>query len=133
MAGSTTTIIVEEWMGDSPGGRMHLKAQRCSRCGVCQWPPSARCKACSGAELTAATLGPDAELWSVTVDRMGTFLGHPHLVGQVRFPEGTFAQGYVVGEIDQPPDIGSAVELVPFEVTSGDTPLLTYAFKAKEA
>jgi len=50
----------------------------------------------------------------------------------VRFPEGTFAQGYVDGEVDDPPPIRSAVELVPFEVPDGDATLLTYAFKAKE-
>jgi uncharacterized OB-fold protein len=127
-----TTFIVDDWMGSSPGGRVHLKGQRCASCGTCLWPPAAHCKACGSSELTAVELGPDAELYAVTVDRTGTFLGYPHLVGQVRFAEGPFAQGFVAAEIDDPPAIGAVVELVPFEVESSGERLLTYAFKGKE-
>jgi uncharacterized OB-fold protein len=126
-------FIVDGWMGDSPGGRMHLKGVRCTRCGTCAWPPSAHCKACGSAEFTPVELGPDAELYSWTIDRMGTFLGRPNLVGQVRFPEGTFVQGFIDADVEHPPAVGAAIELVPFPVESGGDHLLTYAFKLKES
>lgn len=126
------SYIVEDWMGASPDGRMHLRAQRCGACGVTAWPPSTSCKSCGSRALSRVEIGPDAELYAVTTDRMGTFLGYPHLVGQVRFPEGVFAQGFVLGDADAPPAVGSDVELVPFGVESGGEQLITYAFKVKE-
>jgi uncharacterized OB-fold protein len=128
----TGTFIVDGWMADGPNGRIVLNGRRCARCGVCGWPPTSHCKACGGAELSEVTLGPEAELHSVTVDRMGAFTGRPHLVGQVRFAEGPFVQGFVDGDIDAPPPIGVAVEMTPFVVESGGEQLITYAFKQKE-
>ena len=124
-----TPFIVEEWMGASPGGHVTLKGRRCGHCDVVLWPPVARCEACGGADLAPAELGPDAELHSITTDWTGTFLGYPHLVGQVRFPEGTFVQGFVAAPIDGAPAIGAAVRLVPFPVKVQGTELVTYAFE----
>ena len=126
------TYIVDGWMGDGPDGRIVLLGRRCQRCGTCAWPPAARCKACGSDQVTEETLGPEAELYSYTIDRMGTFIGRPHLVGQVRFPQGPFVQGFIDGDIEQPPAIGASVDLVPFIVESGGEQLVTYAFRAKE-
>jgi uncharacterized OB-fold protein len=133
MAESTASeFIIEDWMGESPGGRVYLKGQHCARCHVHLWPPVARCKACGSAELVSVELGPEAELHAVTVDRTGLLLGRPYLVGQARFPQGPFVQGFVAGDVDDPPPIGATVELVPFELDSGGERLTTYAFQARE-
>jgi uncharacterized OB-fold protein len=117
------------------GQRLQLVGQRCSACNTYYFPRTARCKACGSGDLAEALLGPEGELHSITVDRTGTFLGRPHLVGQARFPEGPFVQGFVAAEIEAAPAIGSAIELVPFEVPApeGDGALLTYGFAPKEA
>jgi uncharacterized OB-fold protein len=125
-------FIVNGWMRDAAGGRLVLVGQRCAECGVVTFPMTARCSACSSDRVTETTLGPDATLTSITVDRMGTFLGRPHLVGQVQFAEGTFVQGFVAAEIDEPPTVGAGIELVRFEILDRDEPLVTYGFKAKE-
>jgi len=127
------TFIVDGWMAHSPGGRLHLTGQRCAECATYLWPPAACCKACGGQSLADIELGPEGALWAVTVDWIGSFLGRPNLVGQVCFPEGTFVQGFVVGNVDVPPKIGSPMELIPFEVPNRGGPLITYAFRAMEA
>lgn len=125
-------FMIAEWTAEGRDSRLRLVGATCNSCSVCLWPPSARCKACGSDDLAELQLGPFAELWSVTVDRIGLFVGRPTLVGQVRFPEGTFVQGYVVGDVGEPPPIGSPMELVPFELARGDESFVTYAFKATE-
>jgi uncharacterized OB-fold protein len=124
-------FIVGSWMESTDDGRMRLLGQRCEACGTVYFPKSAHCKKCSSGQVVEYALGPEAELHSFAVDRLGTFVGKPHLVGQVRFSEGAFAQGYIDASIDEPPSVGSTVDLVPFEITIHDEPTVTYAFRGR--
>jgi uncharacterized OB-fold protein len=125
-------FIIDGWMELADDGRVRLLGQRCEACGTVYFPKSARCKRCSSAHTVEQALGPEAELHSYTIDRLGTFRGEPHLVGQVQFAEGAFAQGYIDGPVDALPMIGSTVDLVPFEVSVEGEPTITYAFKPRE-
>ncbi|MBI5947263.1 MAG: hypothetical protein HY875_03905 [Chloroflexi bacterium] len=130
-----SAFIVPEWMRwASDRKRLVLVGQRCRACGIAFFPKTARCKACYSAEVVEAEFGPEAELHSVTIDHTGTFLGRPHLVGQVRLDDGPFAQGFVDAGVDAEPAIGSRVDLVPFSVPAlqGTGTLTTYAFRPKE-
>jgi uncharacterized OB-fold protein len=126
-------FIVDGWMQARPDGRLELLGRQCEECGVAVFPPTAHCSACASDRVREIALGPEAELHSITVDRMGTFIGRPHLVGQVRFDQGPFVQGFIDEDMEHPPPVGATVELVPFELLDGDEPVLTYAFRVKEA
>ena len=124
-------FLVPEWMEAADDGRICLIGQRCADCGTVYFPRTARCKRCSSDQVVPERLGPTAELHSFTVDRVGTWVGRPHLVGQVQFPSGPFVQGYIDGSVDEPPAIRSTVDLVPFEVQVHGEPAVTYAFRGR--
>jgi len=131
---SSEQLMVCEWMQSAGSGRrMELMGQLCARCGVTGFPKSARCKACGSGELRQVILTGPAILHSVTIDTQGTFLGTPYLVGQAQFPEGPFVQGFIEGEVENPPAIGAELELVPFEVPAPgeEGTLTTYGFRPK--
>jgi uncharacterized OB-fold protein len=127
----TAEPAVSGWMRLLDDGRINLLARRCKNCATVLFPPPVRCTACSNDRLHEVPLGPEAVLYSITVDRLGTFLRRPHPVGQVRFTEGPLVQGYVDADVDSLPSVGTAMELVPFQVPDGDQALLTYAFRTK--
>lgn len=127
-------FMVPEWMQSADSGRrIELLGQTCARCEVTYFPKSARCKACGSADLRQVTLTGPATLHSVTVDLQGNFLGTAYLVGQAQFPEGPFVQGFIDGEVENPPAIGTVLELVPFEapVPGQEGALITYGFRPK--
>ena len=126
-------FIVDGWIEPADDGKVVLVGQRCERCATAYFPASQLCKRCSSADVVPIRLGPEAELHSYALDRMGTFLGYPHLVGQVRFAEGPFVQGYISAPADSQPVIGAAVDLVPFEIEVNGTPTLTYAFQTRSS
>ena len=125
-------FLVPSWMEATSDNRVRLLAQRCGACGTVYFPKTALCKRCSSRDVVEVRIGPEAELHSYTIDRMGGFLKRPHLVGNVRFPEGAFIQGYIDGSIEETPVIGSTVDLVPFEVEVKGEPGLTYAFRTRK-
>jgi uncharacterized OB-fold protein len=133
--GDSMEFILPGWMQPVEGGRrLQLMGQRCRACGIYFFPRTKSCKACNSIELEEALLGPEAELYSVTTDRIGFPLGRQHLVGQVRFEQGAYVQGFVAADVENQPAIGSRVELVPFEVPSpsGEGMLITYGFQPKQ-
>ena len=115
-------------------GRLQLVGRRCKACSTYAFPRSAFCKRCASAEHDEVLLGPDATLFSITVDRSAGTSANYRLVGQVRFGEGAWARGYVVGDVDKPPRIGESVEVVPYEFKTSDSaePLATYGFRCRE-
>lgn len=130
-----TEFILPGWMQPLEGGRrLRLQGQRCRACGVHFFPRTQSCKACSSTDLEEALLGPEAELHSVTTDRIGIPLGRQHLVGQVRFEQGAYVQGFIVADVEDPPAVGTMIELVPFEVPSpsGEGILITYGFQPRQ-
>lgn len=127
-------FIVPAWMRlAADGRRLQLVGQHCRSCGVTMFPRTARCKACGSADSSEVMLGPDATLHSVTLDGMGGLLGRPTLIGQIQFAEGPFVQGFVDAPLDAEPQIGSAIELVPFSVPAPgrEGSLITYGFHPK--
>jgi uncharacterized OB-fold protein len=126
-------LILDGWMRVIDDNRMQLLGARCEDCGIVAFPRPTYCPACSSDQLVEAILGPHGVLYSITVDRVGGFLRRPHVVGQVAFGDGPIVQGYVDAEIESPPAIGTAVEVVPFEVRDGEHAMVTYAFRAKES
>jgi uncharacterized OB-fold protein len=133
--GDSTEFILPGWMQPVEGGRrLQLLGQRCRDCGIHFFPRTQSCKACNSTALEQAILGPEAELYSVTADRIGIPLGRPHLVGQVRFEQGAYVQGFVAADVENPPAIGSRIDLVPFELPSlsGEGVLITYGFQPKQ-
>jgi uncharacterized OB-fold protein len=127
-------FIVPGWLRSASNGRLVLIGRRCLDCGVSFFPPAARCKSCGSSRGEESEFGPEAALHSFTVDRTGTFLGRPHLVGQAVFSNGAFVQGFVDAPIDAPPALDSPVALVPLEVPVPRTEekLVTYAFRPLE-
>ncbi|MCZ0942230.1 MAG: zinc ribbon domain-containing protein [Gammaproteobacteria bacterium] len=131
---SSQELIVPDWLVQHDDQRLTLNGQRCADCGTSAFPRTASCPSCCSRELQDLSLGPNAHLFSITVDRVGFPLGHPFLVGQARFEEGAVVQGFVIGDVDNPPAIGSPLELVPFGVPHPGTKelLTTYGFRPVE-
>jgi uncharacterized protein len=129
----STNFLVADWIHSLENGRLKLVGQRCRACGTCAFPRTTACKQCSSTDLEQSLLGPDATLYSVTTDRTSTSPANHKLVGQVRFPNGAYVQGYVTGDINHPPKIGALVEMVPYELRFADGQTgNTYGFRVTE-
>jgi len=129
----STNYLVPDWIVPLNNGRLQLIGQRCCGCRTLAFPRTAACKKCSSTNLEQALLGPDAILYSVTTDRTSTSPENHKLVGQVRFTDGAYVQGYVAGDVNHPPRIGASVELAPYELRFFDGQTgTTYGFRIKE-
>jgi uncharacterized OB-fold protein len=129
----TTNYIVSGWIHPLPDGRLQLVAQHCRECGANAFPRTPRCKRCASDRLEQVMLGPEATLYSVTTDRVSSSPDRHKLVGQAQFEQGAFVQGYVVGDPNKPPAIGTVVELAPYDLPGRDgEALTTYSFRPKE-
>lgn len=129
----STNYLVSSWIHPLEDGRLKLIGQRCRSCGTQAFPRTTACKKCSSTDLEPALLGPDAILYSVTTDRTSTLAANHKLIGQVRFPDGAYVQGYVAGDVNHPPTIGAPVELAPYELKFPDGQTgTTYGFRIRE-
>jgi len=130
----TTEFAVPEWIRPLADGRLRLVGQRCRACGTHAFPRTARCPRCASPELDEALLGPEATLYSVTVDRANPTDAHHAIVGQARFDDGAYVQGYVLGDRNAPPRTGERVEVVRYAFTpfGEGEPATTYGFRSLE-